>query len=142
MSCPFQYYEDESSYYPMLYCKVSTKPCLYRKRCDLQQKYIPIDGDDKCYILMEKTKREIPNGSYYVKATQVLPNGLYRLYVEIGSNVVEIKTNFKEFNQDYIYLDKDYKPSLTPIVEKKVENKNTTEVKTQTKRTTKKKDTK
>ncbi len=134
--CPFQYYEDESAYYPMLYCKATHKPCLYRKRCDKEQKYIPISGDDNCHILMEQTKRNIPNGSYFVKATQVLPNGTYRLYVEVGANVIEIKTNFKEFNQNYIYLDKAHKPSFTPIVEKKVEPKVDTEAKTQPKKYT------
>lgn len=120
MSCPYQFYEDENSYYPMLYCKLTTRPCLYRKRCDLEQKYVRIDGDDDCYILMEQTKRDIPNGSYFVKATQVLPNGYYRLYVEVGNGVIEYPTKFKEFNQNYIYL-KDNQVSLTPIKEKAVE---------------------
>ena len=120
MSCPYQFYEDENSYYPMLYCKLTTRPCLYRKRCDLEQKYVRIDGDDDCYILMEEIKRDIPNGSYFVKATQVLPNGYYRLYVEVGDNVIEYPTRFKEFNQNYVYL-KDNQVSLTPVKERAVE---------------------
>ena len=118
--CPFQYYEDESAYYPMLYCKVKNKPCLYRKRCDMKQKYIPIDGDDKCYIYMEQIKRDIPKDSYFVKATQLLPNGYYRLYVEIDGRVAEYITNFKEFNQNYVYI-RDGKVSPNPIAKKKAE---------------------
>lgn len=126
MSCPYQFYEDESSYYPMLYCRVQSKPCLYRKRCDLQQKYISIDGADDCYILMEAKRKEIPSGSYFVKAKQVLPNGCYRLYLEIGDNVVEYRTNITEINQDYVYL-KDNQISLTPIKEKPKRKKKTEE---------------
>jgi hypothetical protein len=69
---------------------------------------------------MEQTKKDIPNGSYFVKATQVLPNGYYRLYVEVGDNVIEYPTRFKEFNQNYVYL-KDNQVSLTPIKERAVE---------------------
>lgn len=122
MSCPYQFYENKDSYYPMLYCKITTKPCLYRKRCDLEKRYIPIEGDDNCHIRMEQSKRDIPSGSYFVKATQVLPNGYYRLYVEVGQNIIEYPTNFKEFNQDYIYL-KDNHVSLTPIRESKANKK-------------------
>lgn len=115
MSCPYQFYEDESSYYPMLYCRVQSKPCLYRKRCDLQQKYISIDGADDCYILMEAKRKEIPNGSYFVKAKQVLPNGCYRLYVELNGNVVQYVTKTKEFNQDYVYIGENGECSTIPV---------------------------
>ncbi len=120
MSCPYQYYEDENSYYPMLYCKVQGKPCLYRKRCDLKQKYISIDGADKCYILMEEKRKDIPVGSCYVKAKQVLPNGYYRLYVALGNTTVEYLTNFKEVNQNYVYV-KNNKVSLVPFKEENSE---------------------
>lgn len=144
MSCPYQYYNDKETYYPNLYCKISGKGCLYRKRCDKVQKYIPIDGDEGCYILLENTKKSIPQGSYYVRIRKQGANGKYILFVEVGNDVVkEIRTNFTEFNQDYIYLSKDYTLySLTPIVDKpkvvEVETKET-EVETKVEKKTKSK---
>ena len=120
MSCLYQYYEDESAYYPMLYCSVLSKPCLYRKKCEKEHKFIPTNGDDKCHIKMEELKKDIPNGSYYVRATKVVPNGKYVLYIEIDKDtIVEKYTEYTEFNQNYIYLNEDKsKVSLQPFIKK------------------------
>lgn len=117
MSCLYQYYEDESAYYPMLYCKVLSKPCLYRKKCEKEHKFIPTNGDDNCHIKMGELRKNIPNGSYYVRTTKLIPNGTYVLYIELDRDtVIEIYTKYTEFNQNYIYLNEDKtQVSLQPI---------------------------
>lgn len=106
MSCIFQYYKAEEVYYPMLYCSVTQKPCLYRKKCNLEHKYITADGVDtsKCSIYMKNiTNTEIPNGAVKVLMTRVRPNGKYSVYFEVDGVTYKANTDLTEFDQEYIY---------------------------------------
>ena len=70
----------------------------------------------------------IPKDAYYVKVAKQRRSGKYSLYVDIDGTLVKINTDFTEFNQSYIYLDKVdgvYSPSLTPIKKPKVRKKKT-----------------
>ena len=127
--CPYGFYKEEETYYPRLYCKVKDTYCIYSKRCDKHKKYIPLDNiDGKCHIAKEGDRMNIPKDAYYVKVAKQRRSGKYSLYVDIDGTLVKINTDFTEFNQSYIYLDKVdgvYSPSLTPIKKPKVRKKKT-----------------
>ena len=92
--------------------------CLFSKRCEKEGKHILIDGASNCHVMNEARRRNIPEGSYFVKTYKKRANGTYSLYVEIDFKVHKFNTTFREFNQDYIYLNKDKTQcSLTPFVE-------------------------
>lgn len=121
--CPYQFYKENETYYPKLYCKLregKTVPyCVYSKRCEIRHKYISLDKADDCYVAKEAKSIMIPRGSYYVRTYKLRNNGTYSLYVDINGMTQKINTTFTNFNQDYIYLDEVegvYVPSLTPII--------------------------
>ena len=71
----------------------------------------------------EQKKKDIPKDTYYVRTYKQRPNGIYSLYVDIDGNgtIEKINTDFTDFDQYYVYLDKVngvYIPSLTPIKKK------------------------
>ena len=66
MACDYQYYKDPNSYYPMLYCSIDNKRCLYSKRCELEKRFISLDNTKECYKYNMKKIKNIPEGSFYV----------------------------------------------------------------------------
>jgi hypothetical protein len=72
--------------------------------------------------LLENTKKEIPQGSYYVRTHRQGANGREIIYVDVNNSVLKFVTNLTELNQNYVYLSNDYKTfSLTPIKEQQIE---------------------
>lgn len=121
--CPYQFYKEDETYYPKLYCKANGKTCPHSKRCGKEERYISISGAEKCHIMEEQKRKDIPKDTYYVRTYKQRPNGTYSLYVDIDGNgtIEKINTDFTDFDQYYVYLDKVngvYIPSLTPIKKK------------------------
>ena len=103
--CPYAFYRDNETYYPYLYCKLDGKRCLYSKRCQKEEKYIPLDNQGECYKMIENTKYNIPTNSFYVQNSRPSPNGTW-LYVEFEGNVVKVEIKIKDYNKNYVYLKK------------------------------------
>ncbi len=103
--CPYAFYRDNETYYPYLYCKLDGKRCLYSKRCQKEEKYIPLDNQGECYKMIENTKHNIPTNSFYVQNSRPSPNGTW-LYVEFEGNVVKVEIKIKDYNKNYVYLKK------------------------------------
>lgn len=103
--CPYAFYKDNETYYPYLYCKLDGKRCLYSKRCQKEEKYIPLDNQGECYKMIENIKHNIPTNSFYVQNSRPSPNGTW-LYVEFEGNVVKVEIKIKDYNKDYVYLKK------------------------------------
>lgn len=127
--CKYAYYNPEEKYYPYLYCKIDNKRCIYSKKCQKLEKFIPLENEmwRECpKYIMEKIKN-IPKNSNLVQAYRPNKNGKLYLYVVIDENEVQkILTDFTEINQDYVYLkkvNKEYKASLTPFTNQSVKNK-------------------
>lgn len=116
MSCSYQYYKNENEYFPILYCNVDGKRCLFSKRCEKEQRYISTGGDDHCFIKMEQTRKKIPSGSYFVEAYRKTPNGTYVMYIDTEDKTLELYTDITEFNQNYVFLNSEHTvASLTPL---------------------------
>lgn len=120
MACPYQYYKDNESYYPRLYCKQSDKYCIYSKRCEKVERYISLDNDSwkECYIYVEAKQKNIPTGSNFVQSYRPNRSGKLFLYVVIDNHVEKISTNLTSIDQDYVYLKEGldgYEVSLTPF---------------------------
>lgn len=116
MLCKYAFYGEEESR-PQIYCKLNNKHCLFSKFCVNQGKYIHKEGVESCYMVLEENKKNIPNGSYYVRFVK---NGF--AYVELNRDkVIKIKDTIGEIT-NYVYLslqDGKYIMSLTPFEEKK-----------------------
>lgn len=120
MACKHMYYKEDETYYPRLYCKINNKYCIYAKRCENKQKYIPNDDLWKeCYIMIQEEQKNIPIGSKYVQLSRPNKKGNLYLYVVINDKVEKISTQLKSINQNYVYikegLDGKYEVSLTPF---------------------------
>ena len=125
MACDYQYYKDPNSYYPMLYCNIDNKRCLYSKRCELEKRFISLDNTKECYKYNMKKIKNIPEGSFYVVNKRPSRNGFY-VYVEIDGKNVKLNIEDKDFNQDYVYLKKTdvgYEVSKVPFAIEIVEDK-------------------
>ena len=121
MGCPYCVgYKDNEKYYPRLYCGVDNVSCIYTKRCQKVEKYIPLENDawKECYKYNMQIEKDIPNGSYFIKVQRPSKNGKIIIYVVINDNVEKITTNFTEINQNYVYVKESidgYEVSLTPF---------------------------
>jgi hypothetical protein len=120
MGCPYEYYKEEETYYPRLYCKIDNKLCLYQKKCLMKNRYIPIEDNlwKECYKMIEDKIKEIPQGSYYVQSYRPNRSGKLFLYVVINDHVEKIPTELTSIDQDYVYLKEGldgYEVSLTPF---------------------------
>ena len=113
MACEYNYYDKEEKYYPRLYCKINGKQCIYSKKCLKEEKFIPLDNQSECYIANMEKKKNIPNGSCYVRFEH---KGY--LFVEIDdTHVVQIKNTLDNV-KDYVYVRKvnnEYEISLSPF---------------------------
>lgn len=123
MACIYSYYKEEETYYPRLYCKINGKQCIYSKKCLKQEKFIPLDNQGECYLFNMEMKKNIPNGSKYVRFEH---KGY--LFVELDDNhTIKIKNTLDNV-KDYVYIRKvgtDYEISLSPFPTKiKVETPN------------------
>lgn len=133
MSCKYQFYDKNERFYPHLYCKLrDVGYCIYSKRCDMVEKFIPLDGEKwkECGLYIMEQQKEIPNGSYFVQTYRTSKDGGLYLYVVVNDRIEKIKTNLTELNQCYVYLKEgleDYQVSLTPFVEKKTTRKTKSE---------------
>lgn len=103
--CPYGFYKENETYYPYLYCKLDGKRCLYSKRCQQEEKYIPLDNQGECYKMIEQNTKEIPTDSYYVQNSRPSPNGTW-LYVEFEGNVTKVEIKIKNYDKNYVYLKK------------------------------------
>lgn len=83
MSCPYGYYKSEETFYPKLYCNIDEKMCIYTKRCQQVEKYIPLDSQKECYKYIMELKKDIPKGSYFVETYRPDKKGFLYIYVEI-----------------------------------------------------------
>lgn len=123
MSCKYNYYKQEENYFPRLYCSIDNGMCIYSKKCQLENKFIPLDNQGECYKMKLEEKKNIPNGSYFVETYRPNKKGFLYLYIETKDGTTEkILTEFTELNQNYVYLKKangKYKVSLIPFTEKK-----------------------
>lgn len=125
--CKYIYYDNTETTKPKIYCKLNNKVCLYSKFCVNQNKYIPKEGMENCYMALQEEKKTIPNGSCYVR---FIKKGF--LYVEIGNSVVKIKDTLGTVT-NYVYVRQTpngYEIALKPfsyeIVEVKEETKKRT----------------
>lgn len=129
--CEHAFYKPEETYTPRLYCKIDDKMCVYSKRCLKVDRFIPLEGEKwrECYKYIMEKRKNIPQGSYLVQATRPHKNGNLYLYVLIDENKIEkILSNFKKFDQEYVYLKKSengkYQISLEPFtIEQEFMNK-------------------
>lgn len=103
MSCKFQQYHLEETYYPRLYCSLDGTRCLYSKRCELEHKFLPLGSEEECYKYNMHKEKNIPKGSYYVQMVRPHRNSVY-LYVMYNNQIERMKFPNKEFNQNYIYI--------------------------------------
>ena len=122
MSCPYQEYHNDETYYPHLWCSIDNSMCYYQKKCLDVERYISIDDAKECFKLVEEQRKNIPNGAYYVQDRRTDRHGNLILYVVINDLVTKIVTKLDNFEQNYIYLKEStdgYKVSLTPFVSKR-----------------------
>ena len=120
MGCPYEYYKEEETYYPRLYCNIDNKYCMYSKKCLKVEKFVSIEGElwKECYKYVENKIKSIPSGSNFVESYRPNHQGKLYLYVVIDGKVNRILSDFTEINQDYVYVKKDgdnYKLSLVPF---------------------------
>lgn len=123
MACTFQYYEDEQEYYARIYCKLTGKWCMYAKRCDRVNKYVPNEREKECYIYNMEMKNRVPEGSYFVQTSRKGKNGKLYIYVVYGDRSKKIATDLESIEQNYVYLregkDKNFEVSLVPFPKEK-----------------------
>ena len=103
--CPYSFYNDKEDYFPYLYCKLDGKRCLYSKKCNQEQRYIPLDNQEECYKLNEELKKSIPEGAYFVKSARPSINGTW-LYVEINGSVNKIEIPIKNYDRNFVFIKK------------------------------------
>ena len=119
--CEFSYRLDDEV---QLMCKLTTKPCIYRKYCKKTGTFIHLDDWSECFLRNDELERDIPSGSYFVRFEK---KGY--LYVEINDKIVKIKNTLNGGKVDnYIYLKEvgngEYSISLNPIVDEPKEENN------------------
>lgn len=127
MSCPYNFYKKDESF-PRLYCDIDKKFCLYSKKCNIKNRFLPLDNQEECYKMIEQKQKEIPKGSYFIQASRPNIKGKLFLYVVVDDSVKRIESDLTELNQDYVYLKKEesgYAVSLTPFTERKNYRKKT-----------------
>ena len=122
--CKYAFYKEEETYYPRLYCKADNKWCVYVKRCDKVEKFIPIKDDvwEECGKYIMEKRKEIPEGSYLVQTSRPNRSGNLLIYVALENKTVRIETQFKKLEQEYVYLKETkngYEVSLEPFKEEK-----------------------
>lgn len=115
--CKYGFYGEEESR-PQIYCKLNNQVCLFSKFCVNQGKYIHKEGVEHCYMIEQASKKQIPDGAYYVR---FIKKGF--AYIELDNNtVIKVKDTLGNIT-NYVYLIKDnngeYIISLNPIIEKK-----------------------
>ena len=73
MGCPYEYYKEEETYYPRLYCNIDNKYCMYSKKCLKVEKFVSIEGElwKECYKYVENKIKNIPNGSNFVEVIKL-----------------------------------------------------------------------
>lgn len=112
--CKYAFYEEGKSQ-PQIYCKLNNQVCLFSKFCVNQNKYIHKEGVETCFMALFETKKQIPNGSYYVR---FIKKGF--LYVELNSSrVIKIQDTLGNVT-DYVYLRENngkYEISITPFTD-------------------------
>ena len=118
MSCPYQIYKEEETYFPYLYCSINNgKRCYYSKRCNIEQKYISLDNTKECYIYNMNKKTNIPKGAVEVVMTRPTSDGTY-LYINVDGNNQKVKIDVENYDKDYVYYKKlanGCKVSATPF---------------------------
>lgn len=122
-SCKYMEYKSEEKYFPRLYCSIDGKQCIFSKRCEKEQKFIPnaelwVD----CPKRISENIKDIPQGSYYIQTKRYNKKGFLILYVVIDDHTESITTTLTEINQNYIYIKESidsYEVSLVPFQEKK-----------------------
>ena len=121
--CKYSYYDESNSRKPM-YCSLNNKLCIYSQYCVKVGRYIDKEGMENCFMALQESKKNIPNGANFVR---FIDKGY--LYVEIDDKVVKIKDTLGNVtNYVYIkYVNNEYQISLTPF--KIQQNKKTTRVK-------------
>jgi len=82
-----------------LLCSITTRPCIYRKYCKKTGTFIHLDEWSECYVRNENLKKDIPEGSQYVRFER---KGY--LYVELGGEVVKIENTLKEKVDNFVYV--------------------------------------
>ena len=122
--CKYAFYKEEETCYPRLYCKADNKWCVYVKRCDKVEKFIPIKDNvwEECGKYIMEKRKEIPEGAYFVQTSRPNRSGNLLIYVALENKTIRIETQFKKLEQEYIYLKetKDgYEVSLEPFKEEK-----------------------
>ena len=114
--CPNAFYKNKNDYRAKLYCSVNGKPCVHSTLCLRQGRYIESSGMENCSIMLSNIKKDIPNGSSYVRFEK---KGF--LYIEHGDIVIKVK-NTIDTKQDYVYVKKingEYVISEKPFTEEK-----------------------
>ncbi len=111
--------KEGEKYFPKIYWKVDEKQCIFSKRCEKEERFVP-NGDlyKDCMKRIEESRKDIPQGSYYIQTVRPNKKGELQLYVVIDNNVVKIATTLTEINQNYIYIQDNldgYSVSLTPF---------------------------
>jgi hypothetical protein len=117
MGCDYQYYKESETYYPYIYCKLDDKRCLYSKRCELKQRFIPLGNENECYKYNEQLRKNIPTGSYYVISKRQNKHGTFYIYVECNGENKRFEYN-KDIEQNYVYIknvDNEFVISTTPF---------------------------
>jgi hypothetical protein len=118
--CEFSKYSQDGK---QLMCKLTMRPCIYRKYCKKVEGIIHTDNWDECYYRNNELKHKIPEGSNYIRFQK---NGY--LYVELDEDtVVKIKNTIGEQVENYVFLKKyrgEYRISLTPFPKRKSKNSN------------------
>jgi hypothetical protein len=118
MSCPYEYYKNGKEYYPRLFCNIDDTQCIYTKRCDKVEKFIPLDNQKECYKYNMEMQKNIPSGSNFVQTYRPNKKGELYLYVVVNDKIEKIPSKLTELNQNYVYLKKGingYEVSLTPF---------------------------
>lgn len=120
--CDYQYYKEDETYYPHIYCKLTNKYCMYQKKCEMVEKFIPIEDEKwkECYMYIMEQQKNIPKDSYLIQTARTNKHGKTYLYVIIDDCVEKITTDIKveDIKQNYIYVKetKDgYVVSLNPF---------------------------
>ena len=122
--CKYAFYKEEETCYPRLYCKADNKWCIYVKRCDKVEKFIPIKDNvwEECGKYIMEKRKEIPEGSYLVQTSRPNRSGNLLIYVALENKTIRIETQFKKLEQEYVYLKETkngYEVSLEPFKEEK-----------------------
>lgn len=114
--CPYGYYEESETFYPHVYCKIDGKTCIYTKRCQQEQRYIPLNQEE-CAKAMTEEQKAIPTGSYYVITSRPSPNGTW-VYIKINGNVQMFNLPIKDYKESYVYYDEKTKTVSDKSIEK------------------------